>query len=137
MSVCIHIRRGDYVEDIITNQFHGVCNLDYYYRSIEYIASKIKNPYFFVFSDDPLWVKQNLILKYPCDYIDQNFGKKDYEDMRVISKCKHNIIANSSFSWWGAWLNINPNKIVIAPKNWFKSKAINTKDLIPESWFKI
>ena len=62
---------------------------------------------------------------------------KDYEELILMSKCKHNIIANSSFSWWGAWLNANPDKIVIAPKQWFKTKKVNTKDIIPESWIKI
>ena len=136
-SVSIHIRRGDYVSNKQINTFHGICDLDYYNQAIEYVASKIKSPYFFVFSDDIQWTKQNLILKYPCAYVDHNIGKKDYEDMRLMSMCKHNIIANSSFSWWGAWLNRNPNKIVIAPKKWFKNKSINTKDLIPQSWIKI
>lgn len=136
-SVSIHIRRGDYVSDPKTNQFHGVCGLDYYHQAIKYMTSKIKNPYFFVFSDDPKWCKTNLQLKYPVIYVSHNLGKKDYEDMRLMSLCKHNIIANSSFSWWGAWLNKNKNKIVIAPKKWFQDKSINTNDLIPESWTKI
>lgn len=136
-SVSIHIRRGDYVNDKKTNQFHGVCDLDYYIRAIALIAKKVNNPKFFVFSDDPQWAKQNLHLKSPCVYVDHNTGKKDYEDMRLMSKCRHNIIANSSFSWWGAWLNSNKNKIVIAPKKWFNDKSINTKDLIPNSWIKI
>ncbi len=134
-SVSIHIRRSDYVFDEKTNKYHGVCDLKYYYRSVDYLANKIKNPYFFIFSDDPLWVKHNLILKHPHAHIDYNIGKQDHEDMRLMSYCRHNIIANSSFSWWGAWLN--KNKIVIAPKKWFKEPSINTKDLIPQSWIKI
>ena len=136
-SVSIHIRRGDYVNDKRTNQFHGVCDLKYYLKAIALIAKKVKNPQFFVFSDDPQWAKQNLILKFSCIYVDHNTGKKDYEDMRLMSYCQHNIIANSSFSWWGAWLNTNKDKIVIAPKKWFNDKSINTKDLIPNSWIKI
>lgn len=136
-SVSIHIRRGDYVRDKKTHDFHGVCGLDYYRRALEYMTRKVKKPYFFVFSDDIKWAKQNLILKYSCVYVDHNIGKKDYEDMRLMSMCEHNIIANSSFSWWGAWLNNNPNKIVIAPKKWFANRAINTKDLIPNTWIQI
>lgn len=136
-SVSIHIRRGDYVTDQKTNQFHGIIDLNYYFRSIEYITSKIKSPHFFIFSDDLQWAKQNLHLKFPCVYVNHNIGKKDYEDMRLMSYCQHNIIANSSFSWWGAWLNKNSDKIVIAPKKWFRDKSINTKDLIPQSWMKI
>lgn len=136
-SVSIHIRRGDYVFDERTNKYHGFCDLDYYLRAVTLIAKRVENPHFFVFSDDTDWAKQNLRLKFPCIYVNHNTGKKDYEDMRLMSKCKHNIIANSSFSWWGAWLNQNPNKIVITPKRWFRDKSINTKDLIPQSWVKI
>jgi hypothetical protein len=136
-SVSIHIRRGDYVKDKKTNIFHGVCNLKYYLISVALITNRVNNPKFFIFSDDPLWARQNLHLEFPSVYIDHNVGRKDYEDMRLMSKCKHNIVANSSFSWWGAWLNQNPNKIVVAPKKWFRDKSIDTKDLIPESWIKI
>jgi hypothetical protein len=135
-SVSIHIRHGDYIEDKKTNQFHGVCDLGYYFKAVTLIVKKVKSPQFFVFSDDLLWAKQNFHLKFPCIYVDHNIGKKDYEDMRLISYCQHNIIANSSFSWWGAWLNKNPDKIVIAPREWFCDKSIDTKDLIPQSWIK-
>lgn len=136
-SISIHIRRGDYVFDEKTNKYHGVCDLDYYFRAVDLIAKKVKKSYFFIFSDDIKWAKQNLYLKFPCVYVDHNTGKKDYEDMRLMSECKHNIIANSSFSWWGAWLNQNKNKIVIAPKKWFQDESIDTKDLTPDSWIKI
>lgn len=136
-SVSIHIRRGDYVFDEKTNKYHGFCDLDYYLRAITLVTKTVKNPQFFVFSDDIKWAKQNLHPKFPCTYVDHNVGKKDYEDMHLMSLCKHNIIANSSFSWWGAWLNQNPGKIVIAPKKWFRNKSIDTKDLIPHSWVKI
>lgn len=136
-SVSIHIRRGDYVFDKKTNKFHGICSLGYYLKAVALVAKKVKNPQFFIFSDDPIWTKQNLHLKFPCVYVDHNVGRKDYEDMRLMSKCKHNIIANSSFSWWGAWLNNNLDKIVVAPKQWFHDKSINTRDLIPESWIRI
>lgn len=137
MSVSIHVRRGDYISVNKTHGCHGVCNSDYYKKAIKLIAVKVKNPYFFIFSDDPGWVKQNLHLEFPCIYVDYNVGKKDYEDMRLMSKCRHNIIANSSFSWWGAWLNKNKNKVVIVPKRWFKDESLNTKDLLPKDWIKI
>ena len=136
-SVSIHVRRGDYVKDEKTNKYHGVCNLRYYLKSVAFIAKKIIKPQFFIFSDDPLWTKQNLHLKFPSIYVDHNVGRKGYEDMRLMSKCKHNIIANSSFSWWGAWLNNNKNKIVIAPKKWFNDKTIDTRDLIPKDWARL
>lgn len=135
-SVSLHIRRGDYVNNKESYDFHGVCSLDYYKKSIKVIISQVHNPIFFIFSDDIEWAKTNLKIEYPLVFIDNNYNN-DYEDLRLMSNCKHNIISNSSFSWWAAWLNRNPNKIVLAPKRWFANQNINTKDLIPESWIKI
>ncbi len=136
-SVSLHIRRGDYVSNKITNTVHGLCNLDYYNRAIIYIAEKFSNLHFFVFSDDPIWTKKYISVKENITYVDHNKADKNYEDLRLMSQCKHHIIANSSFSWWGAWLNQNPDKIVIAPRKWFNEDSIDTKDLIPESWIRL
>lgn len=136
-SVSVHVRRSDYVKDKRTHDFHGVCGLDYYRKAATLVSKKMHHPVYFVFSDDPVWCKTNLRLNYPITYVTHNLETKDYEDMKLMSMCKHNIIANSSFSWWGAWLNKNPNKIVIAPKKWFNSKSISTRDLIPNSWLQI
>lgn len=133
-SVAIHVRRGDYVKNQAINQVHGTCPLGYYKKGIELIASKVVNPEFFVFSDDIVWCKENIKINFPIHFVE---GNKSYEDLILMSKCKHNIIANSSFSWWAAWLNLNPQKIVIAPNRWFADKKIDTRDLIPESWLKI
>lgn len=134
-SVSLHIRRGDYVTNTHTNSFHGTTTFDYYNKAIEYISQQVKNPHIFIFSDDMKWVKENFFLPYPTTYIDHNTIA--FEDMRLMSLCKHNIIANSSFSWWGAWLNQNPEKIVIAPKQWFNDSSINTSDLIPNFWIRL
>jgi len=136
-SVSIHVRRSDYVNDKKTHDFHGVCGLDYYKKAVSFITKKVPNTVFFIFSDDPTWCKQNLRLPYSTIYVTHNLGNKDYEDMRLMSTCKHNIIANSSFSWWGAWLNSHKNKMIIAPNKWFNIPTINTRDLIPQSWIKI
>lgn len=136
-SVCIHIRRGDFLTNQVTNRMHGVCSIDYYHKGIENIANKIDDPHFFLFSDDPIWVKENIILQYPTEYISHNSGKKSFEDLRLMSLCQHHIIANSTFSWWGAWLNSNPKKIIIAPKKWFNESSLDTKDLIPSSWIRL
>lgn len=136
-SISIHIRRGDYVSDLKTTKIHGICSSEYYEKAISAIKNRVKKPVFYIFSDDLQWTKQNIRLEFPCVYVDHNLGKKDYEDMRLMSECKHNIIANSSFSWWGAWLNKNKNKIVIAPRRFFRKSSINTKDLIPKSWIRI
>lgn len=133
-SVSLHVRRGDYILNEVTNNYHGTCSQEYYSKAIEIISKKIKAPQFFVFSDEPEWTKANLDIKHTATYIDINGPEKAYEDMRLMSLCKHHIIANSSFSWWGAWLNPEPDKMVIAPSKWFNDKSINTKDLLPETW---
>jgi hypothetical protein len=133
-SVCIHIRRGDYNTDPKTFQDHGLCSLDYYQKGISHIAQKIEEPTFFVFSDDISWAKDNLKINYPVVFVDHNTIDNAHEDLRLMSHCKHHIIANSSFSWWGAWLCQNQDKIVIAPLQWFNSAEHDTKDLIPQSW---
>ncbi len=137
-SVSIHVRRGDYVTLESARERHGdICDLAYYQKAIKIIAGKISAPHFFVFSDDIPWVKANLEIPFPVSYVDHNQGGKSYEDMRLMSLCKHNIIANSSFSWWGAWLNQNKKKVVIAPNRWWNDPMSNSKDVIPESWIKI
>ena len=136
-SVSVHVRRGDYVSNQITNEFHGVCTPGYYQKAIQVITNKVSNPHFFVFSDDPAWTVEHLRFSYPVTFVNSNYGSKSYKDMRLMSHCRHHIIANSSFSWWGAWLNPDPNKMVIAPKQWFNDPTINTSDLIPGEWQRI
>jgi hypothetical protein len=135
-AVSLHVRRGDYANNPKTMETHGLCSLDYYRNAIQFISKKVRRPHFFVFSDDINWVKSNLKIDMPCQYVDHNQGLESYNDMRLMSLCQHHIIANSSFSWWGAWLNSNQNKIVIAPKKWFANDT-NVKDLIPDNWIKI
>ncbi len=136
-SISIHIRRTDYIHNKITNSIHGTCSLKYYKNCVNLITKEINEPHFFVFSDDHQWAKENLKLDYPMTFVDHNDASKNYEDLRLMSQCKHNIIANSTFSWWGAWLNQNPNKIVCAPKKWFNDTSRNTQDLIPDQWIKV
>ena len=136
-SVSLHIRRGDYVHDPLTNQFHGLCSREYYHKAVNCITQKISNCHFYIFSDDHAWVCENFKLTYPTTMVDHNDASTNYEDLRLMSLCSHNIISNSSFSWWGAWLNANPEKIVVSPERWFKDPTLNTKDLIPEFWVKI
>ena len=138
-SVSLHIRRGDFVENKVINSFHGLCDINYYERAISEINNSMKNPTFFIFSDDINWAKKKFGWIPSVIFIDHNKGKESFWDMRLMSYCKHNIIANSSFSWWGAWLNTNKLKIVIAPKIWFNDSIINlqTEDLIPSEWLRI
>lgn len=132
-AVSLHVRRGDYANSPKTAATHGLCSLDYYRAAIQHVAERINLPSFFIFSDDPSWVKENLKIKFPCQYVDHNYGTESYNDMRLMSICKYHIIANSSFSWWGAWLNPDSEKIVVAPKKWFANDN-DVNDLFPQGW---
>ena len=132
-SVSIHIRRGDYKKTEGAYHFHGICGLEYYKNAISYFRQEFKEPMFYIFTDDIDWAKQN----FQDDDIIIVTSLGDYHswiDMYLQSVCKHNIIANSSFSWWAAWLNKNQEKKVIAPKKWFFSEEIVLDDLYPKEW---
>lgn len=136
-TVSIHIRRGDYVENTKTQQRHGNCSLSYYNDAINHMSSKYGDLNLFFFSDDINWVKSEFKdVSHSKLFIDNNKNEDSWKDMHVMSMCKHNIIANSSFSWWSAWLNSNPNKCVIAPKYWF-SNVESSNDLLPENWVRL
>ena len=134
-SVAIHIRRGDYLNDPKVRCIHGILGSDYYKKSINYIKKKVKNPFFFIFSDDIELVKKNFSFFNNKKYIFID-TKSSINDLYLMSNCKHFIIANSTFSWWGAWLSKNKRKIVCAPKRWLRAR-ISTPDIIPESWIRI
>ncbi len=137
-SVAVHIRRGDFVSNVAANEFHGSCNVQYYERAIGIISESTTNPVFYFFSDDIAWAKSNFGYKYPNSvFISHNTGENSFEDLRLMVGCQHNIIANSSFSWWGAWLNNNPAKIVIAPNQWLSKPGIDFSDIVPANWLKI
>lgn len=132
-SVSLHVRRGDYLK---YEEAHGLCSLEYYKKAIEYIIKKFPDVHFFMFSDDIDWVVENLKISYPYTIVDINKDKSAVFDLELMKNCKHNILANSSFSWWGAWLNENSDKIVIAPKKWFADKKIADKHIIPKNFLK-
>ena len=121
-SVSIHFRRGDY----LTNKYFGAVPINYYYQAVKFINENIKQPVYYIFSDDIEWVKNNFKIDGTANYLDPETEKtsiyhteNDFEELILMKHCKHNIIANSTFSWWAAWLNTNPGKIVIAPKRWY------------------
>ena len=125
-SVSIHIRRGDY----LNLPDYNVCDEHYYDEAINHILNNVESPVFYVFSNDPEWCRE-YFKKYDVDFhiIDWNQGEDSFQDMYLMTRCHHNIIANSTFSWWGAWLNVNEDKIVVSPKRWFRSdfKNLNCK----------
>jgi len=168
-SVCLHVRRGDFVSVAATSAAWGTCGLDYYRRSIDLIATIVADPVFFVFSNDAVWARAHITPPYPTHFVTHNYRRphsrlesyrpvrmalrvlkrlfvnRSHADMRLMSLCKHFIIANSTYSWWAAWLGRDRSKIVCAPRTWFAGPAARSpedlereariyEDLIPVGW---
>ena len=136
-SVTIHVRRGDYVSNTGTNQTYGTCDSDYYRRAADVLARESGPIRLFVFSDDPDWCRASLRFEYPTVIVDHNDATRSCEDLRLMSHAQHFIIANSSFSWWAAWLSTRPGIIVCAPKRWFRSDDRDEADIVPAAWRRI
>lgn len=136
-SVSLHVRRGDYVFAKATNELSGLATPEYYQKAISHIRAHVKKPVFFIFSDEIDWCREHMRFEEETHYIDHNTGMESYRDMQLMSLCRHNIIANSSFSWWGAWLNNHPQRVIIAPKQWFKAGTLDESDLIPAGWLRM
>ena len=136
-SISIHIRRGDYTIPKY-NKVHGLTTLEYYKKAISYISKRVDFAELFIFSDDNQWIRETFS-SFPNATIIEGTAEKNYLDLLLMAQCKHNIIANSTFSWWGAWLNLNPEKIVIAPIKWYNIESMNstTIDLIPKNWIRL
>lgn len=135
-AVAIHVRRGDYVANPGAAKVHGVCDLDYYRRAVDLTSRLAPESRYFIFSDDVAFVRGAFDFCLNRVIVDgnQNAG---YEDMMLMRACTHHIIANSSFSWWGAWLGEHPGKTVIAPRKWFADDVLRTRytfDMYPEEW---
>jgi len=134
-SIMLNVRRGDYLDKL---DYHGVVKDEYINRSILYMEKNVKDPYFFIFSDDMDWCKKNIKMNNNIMFVGEEYYDPQYQYyLQLMVNCKHFIIANSTFAWWSAYLSQNNDKIVIAPKNWFYDKSINTKDIIPDNWIKI
>jgi hypothetical protein len=137
-SVSVCIRRGDFVSDKKISSIHGLLPLDYYERAVEYVADRISNPHFFIFSDDIDWCRSNFKTGYPTTFVsDGHKNISSSQELWLMSSCKHTVNANSSFSWWASWLNQNREKIVIFPKKWFKEESRNAASMVPESWVRL
>ena len=133
-SVSIHVRRGDYASNPTTTAYHGLYSVEWYMNAIDHLQASISAAHFFIFSDDYEWVTANLKLSGPFTFIKPSPDGQEAQDLFLMSLCKHNITANSSFSWWAAWLNRNSHKKVIAPSRWFVGGHSDTKDLLPQGW---
>lgn len=136
-TVSVHVRRGDYVTNLKYSRDIGTCPPEYYAEAARVIAEHTKSPSYYVFSDDPAWARENLSFEGPVSFVDHNGPESAHEDMRLMSLCKHHIIANSSFSWWGAWLSRHIGKVIVAPACWFKREDWDTADLVPKGWIKV
>jgi Glycosyl transferase family 11 len=136
-AISLHVRRGDYVSDAKTQAVHGVCGLDYYARAMAAVEAQVASPHYVVFSDDPGWTRANLTSAHPMTFVTANPPERGYRDLQLMSLCRHHIIANSSFSWWGAWLNGRADKIVVAPAQWFAGGGKDARDLVPTGWVRV
>ncbi len=135
-SVSLHVRRGDYVANPKIASVHGTVSLDYYARALALVAARIEaDPLVFVFSDDPAWAADNLQLGVPTRILGHNGDARAIEDLRLMAACRHHILANSSFSWWGAWLDPSPDKIVVAPEPWFRT--LDGSTIVPDRWIRL
>lgn len=133
----IHVRRGDMANDINV-KIHGVCSVEYYNNAIEFLKNKLGEVNYFIFSDDFEWCRSNLKIDNAI-FVESDEHRIAHEDIYLMSLCDHNIIANSTFSWWGAWLNDNESQISIAPMEWFKDKKYQkqSQDIVPNRWIKL
>jgi hypothetical protein len=136
-AICVHVRRGDYVSNAAASNLHGTCGLDYYRSAMSVISAPLKNPYAFVFTDDPGWVRENFVSAVPFTVVDINAHEQAHQDLWLMAACSHFVIANSSLSWWGAWLSTAQEKTVICPRKWFKGGDHDTSDLLPEEWIRM
>lgn len=133
MAVSIHVRRGDYLTETNQEIYGNLCTPDYYKQAIIMLKERLQSEtcHFFLFSDDPAWVKENISVENAV-VVNWNQGADSWQDMYLMSLCRHHIIANSSFSWWGAWLNPREDKLVIAPYRWYNDRI--APDILPEGW---
>ncbi len=136
-SICLNYRRTDYLSNNILNTLSGTDGKNYYEKAIKTIVDTVDEPHFFIFSDDIEWCKNNVKLKFKTTFVEHLYaGRKFANYMKLMSMCKHFIIPNSTYAWWAAWLARGKNKIVVAPRNWFMDKEIDTNDLVPEDWIR-
>ncbi len=136
-SVSLHVRRGDYVQNPITLKIHGVCTSGYYRACVEALLERFEKLHLYVFSDDHPWCKQHLRYSCPMTHVDHNGPAEAHEDLWLMTRCRHHIVANSTFSWWGAWLRVDESGTVYAPERWFLDARFNSRSIVPATWKKM
>jgi hypothetical protein len=135
-SVSIHVRRGDYEASKELSRVHGLCSPGYYQEAFSIIARAVRSPVAFVFADDADWARENIRLDAPTHFVAHNGTSNAHRDLWLMTQCRHNVIANSTFSWWGAWLGSPRDRIVVAPKRWF-ADGPPSPDIIPGGWIAV
>lgn len=136
-AVSLHLRRGDYVASAKSGATHGTCDAAYYDRALQLVAERMSEaPQIFVFSDDAAWARDNLRFPFETHFVGHNGPDQPHQDLRLMSACQHHVIVNSTFSWWGAWMNPREGKTVVAPKDWFANPKLANPDIIPEGWLR-
>lgn len=133
-SVAVHVRRGDYQNDADASRFHGTCPVEYYQRACSWMRAHKPDALFYVFSDDPAWAREHIRTGGPEHYVSGTPAHDTLEDFYLMNRCKHFIIANSTFSWWPAWIQSHPGQRVVAPARWFLGHQVNPVDRFPEGW---
>lgn len=136
-SISVHVRRGDYVSVPRNAEIFGTCSSGWYERAVSIASEGVKNPVFFVFSDDIPWAAENLVLPGRVVWVEPSDDGRDAEDLHLMAACGSHVIANSSFSWWGAWLDRRKEARVVAPAKWFQSNELDARDLVPDRWIRI
>jgi hypothetical protein len=133
-SVSVHVRRGDYVADAATNRYHGTLEAEWYRAALAAVEERTGPLRAFVFSDDLNWCRRHLCLSCPVGYVDAG---SPADDLLAMSRCVHHVVANSSFSWWGAWLGEGLDSVVVAPRRWVRDESIDTRYVVPERWLRL
>lgn len=136
-TVSVHVRRGDYVLDPRTSAFHGTLTPEWYAAAAAEVAARVEAPAFFVFSDDLDWCRRHLRLPHPTTFVERQQPAPDHEDLRLMALCRHHVVANSSFSWWGAWLDPRPDKVVVVPTAWFADPSVDTSRVPARGWIRL
>jgi hypothetical protein len=136
-AVSLHVRRGDFTKDPLSRQTHGACSPEYYRRAMSLLDDRLGDPVYYLFSDDPGWVTENIAHPRTRMVSSPERTWPAYEEMALMSACRAHIVANSSFSWWGAWLGAHPEKVVVAPETWFADPAFRSDDIVPTGWVRL
>ena len=133
-AVSVHVRRGDYAATPVTRQFHGLLGEDYYRRALELVRGRVPDARVLAYSDDPEWVREHLD---SCGPLTLATTGNAHEDLRAMSGARHHVVANSSFSWWAAWLGERDDSVVVAPQAWFAAESVEEGDIVPSRWTRL